>query len=255
MNYSKNGFRVLGAPLVAVLGLIAFSATAAQAQSGWLVGGNFITNTEKVNAAIHQLPKTLVKHIVILGEPLGTKVEVLCEVLAVDDGLLFANEKAEGSATLLFTKCAIFIFEGGKFKEAKVCAPSEPIVGEVKFHAFLHLKSPNGETGDKKTYLLFEPAVAGGVFMRIKIPNPECAFSPELTVTGNVVAECLNESLEKNGSLNDYCLKDLVHHLIQEAPNQKTLFGDGLNLAGRPANLDGIVDVTQSEGKQWAVHI
>jgi len=256
MSYTKNGLRALGVCLVAALGLMAFSAAAAQAQTGWLVNKAFITSTQKMNATIHPLPLSGFKHTELLAEPLGTKMEILCGVLAVDDGLIFANEKAEGlAAILLFTDCRTYLFIAGVLTESKVCKPDEPIEGKVKARAFLHLKKPNGESGDKKTYLLFEPEVLGGDLAVIKFPNEECVFNPSLLVSGTLVAECLNEKLEKNTALTDYCLEDLVHHLIQEAPNQKELFGDGMLVGNRPAALDGIADVTHSELKTWAVHI
>jgi len=257
MSYTKNGLRALGVCLVAALGLMAFSAAAAQAQTGWLVNKAFITLTQKFNAKTHPLAVAGAKHFVLLGEPLGAKTEILCEVLAVDDGLLFATESAEGLATLLFTECTTFLLEFGVFKESKACKPGEPIEAKAKFHAFLHLKKPNGETGDKKTYLLFQPDEAGKPFAKIKFPNEECVFNPEQEVAGTLVTECLNEKLEKNTAGTDYCLEDLVHHLIQEAPGQKELFGDGLTFGGRPAKLDGTADVflTEPSGGTWAVHI
>ncbi len=246
MGCRKNVLRALGPCLVVALGLAAFSVSGAQAQTGWLVGGAFITKTETINAAIHPLASTGTKHIVLLGERFGVKFQEICGKVTTDDGLLFANEVGQGLAGLLFTECHTFFHIGEKFEESKICQISEPTKFETKFHPILH---------SKKTYLLFEPEKAGGNFAEIQFPNEECIFNPFGSVAGTFVVECLNEKLEKNTGETDYCLQSLLHHLIQEAPNQKVLFGDGLTFGGNPASLDGIFDLTQNGISSWAVHI
>jgi hypothetical protein len=267
MSYSKNGLRALCLGLLAALALMAFIAASAQAQTGWLLNKTFITGTKTVHAVIHPLADGK-KHAVLDAElPALGLTEILCETLVTDDGLLFANEKAEGLVTLLYTNCKTFI----KGVEKPSCKPEEPIKAGAKFHAILHTVSPivGGKEGthDNKTYLLFEPEETGKAFVIIHL-GALCAGAEELPVTGEVVAECLNEKLEKNTSLTDYCLEDLVHHLIQEAPHKLfTLTGklpkeekwDELLVEGHLASLLGISDVLLSEesdkGLTWGVHI
>ncbi len=254
MSHSKHGVRVLGLCLVAALGLMAFMAAAAQAQTGWLVNKAFITADANVHAVIHPLADGK-KHSVLLSTfgATNTPVEILCETLETEGGKLINNASAEGKIKLKFTKCETFL----KAVKSAPCKPKEPILASTKFHALLHT------TGDKKTYLLFEPEVAGTPFTTIET-SEECAFGLKTQITGELVAECLNEKLEKNGAGTDYCLEDLVHHLIQEAPEKLfELIGkpgsfDGLLFGTRTALLDGIADALLSApnlGQTWAVHI
>ncbi len=250
MSKAKKGLRVFGVCLAVSFGLMAVSAAGAQAQTGWLINGAFITATKGIHGAIHPLNKVapVEKHLVLSTETLGAKVKILCENLVVDDGLIFATEKAEGLATLLFSTCQTFL--NGAL--ASVCKPTEPITSHVKAHAILH---------NSLTYLLFEPGTAGQPFAKIKFSNEECLLGPERTVGGSFVVECLAEdlkSMEEATGKPDLCLSDLVHHLIREAPNQKLFGSDGLSFNASPAKLEGIVDLLLSApetGKTWAVHI
>ncbi len=248
MSYRKEGLRVFGVCLAAVLGLMAVSAAGAQAQTGWLESGAFITATKTINATIHPLKATapVEKHMLLSTTTLGANVKILCENLAVDDGLIFANEKAEGLASLLFSACQTFL--NGAL--SAVCKPTEPITVGVKFHALLH---------NALTYLLFEPEVAGTPFVKIKFPNEECLISPERSISGSFVVECLTEdlkSMEEASGKPDLCLSDLTNHLIREVANQK-LFGEkeGLTFNGAVAKLEGIAKVFLISGNKWAVHI
>jgi hypothetical protein len=240
MSYAKSGFRAFGLCLVAALGLMAFSAAGAQATTGWLVGGNFITGDTAIHASAHT-------EAILKTKQLGAVVEILCTTLATKEGKL-TNGTVEGLIKLEYTNCQTFL--GGVV--SAVCKPVEPIVALAKFKAILH-GTPT------LTYLLFEPdGAAGTPFTIIKFNKP-CVLFPSVEVTGSVVAECLNESLETmNGEAlhRDLCLTDLVHHLIQEVPNQ-ALFGDGLFVNGEPATLGGIANalVTNPAGATWAVHI
>jgi hypothetical protein len=267
MSQSKQGLRALCLGLLAALGLMAFVAASAQAQTGWLLNKAFITQTKTIKAVVHPLADGK-KHAVLETELPGVgKVEILCETLVTDDGLLFANEKAEGLVTFLYTSCTTII--NGVVRAS--CKPPEPITVGAKFHAILHTVSPivGGKEGthDNKTYLLFEPEEVGKPFLILNL-GLLCPIGEELPITGEFVEECLNEKLEKNTSLTDYCLEDLVHHLIQEAPHKLfTLTGklpkeekwDELLVEGHPASLLGISDVTLSEasdaGLTWGVHI
>ncbi len=255
MSHSRYGVRVLGLCLLAIFSLTAFMAAGAQAQFGWLKNKAFITAATPVHAVIHPLAADGKKHAVLLSTfgATNTPVEILCETLATEGGSLINNEKAEGKVTLKVTQCETFI---NKVKSAP-CKPKEPITGKSKYHAILHVK------GDKKTYLLFEPEVAGTPLTTIET-SEECVFGEKTQIAGEMVAECLNEKLEKNTAGTDYCLEDLVHHLVQEAPTKlfelegKAGSFDGLLFGSREAKLDGIADALLSApnlGQTWAVHI
>jgi hypothetical protein len=240
MSYAKNGLRAFGLCLVAALGLMAFSAAGAQATTGWLVNGSFITGNTAIHASAHT-------EAVLLTKQLGAHIVILCTTLETEEGKLTSGT-VEGLIKLKYKNCQTLLDN----VVTPACKPVEPIVALAKFKAILH-GTPS------LTYLLFEPdGPAGTPFAHIKFNKP-CVLFPEVLVEGSVVAECLNESLETmNGEAlhRDLCLTDLVHHLIQEAPNQ-ALFGDGLFVNGEPAHLSGIANalVTNPAGATWAVHI
>jgi hypothetical protein len=239
MSYSKH-VKALGLCLVAALGLMAFGAAGAQAQNGWLVNQAFIGATQSIEGALHT-------DATLSAEVLGVKVKILCKTLAVDDGLLFANEAAEGLATLLYSTCETFL--NGSL--SAVCKPAEPITANVKFKAILH---------NSLTYLLFEPDNST-VFTNLKFPNAGCLLKPERPIAGSFVVECLTEELKtmtEDPEKRDLCLTDLVNHLIKEASPQSLFGTDGLTFAGKPATLEGIAKVFLSganKGGTWAVHI
>jgi hypothetical protein len=255
MSHTKNVLKVFGICLAAVFGLMAVSAAGAQAQTGWLVNGAFITATKTIEAEIHPLKATAPeeRHMVLTGEALKSKVSKLCEKLVVDDGLLFgeaANRaNTEGLAKLLFSNCKTFL----NGVESAVCKPVEPITAEVLFRAILH---------NSLTYILFEPE-PGKPLVTIQLTAP-CVLAPGQDVAGTVVMECLTEkleSMEEAAGKPDLCLSDLVNHLLREAPNQK-LFGanEGLTFGGKAAKLEGIILVKIAKtdadsGKTWACHI
>jgi hypothetical protein len=256
MSHSKHGLRAFGLCLLAALGLTAFAAASAQATTGWLESGAFIGATKTIHAVIHPLAHELLggkKHAVLdttIGVEPVKKVEKLCETLTTEDGLIFAGAAAEGLITLKFTNCKTFI--DGVLNGP--CKPLEPIVAKTKFRAILHT------TGDKKTYILFEPHTANTPFTTIVLH--ECLLGEKVPITGDLVAECLNSKLEKNTALTDYCLEDAVHHYIQEAPHKLFELGAGtgkfheLKFGIRLALLLGIADVLLSaSGNTWGVHI
>jgi hypothetical protein len=255
MSSTINVLKVFGICLAVALGLMALSAAGVQAQTkGWLIGGSYITATKTFDAEVHPLKATapIERHLVLSGEALKTKVEILCEKLVVDDGLLFGEasnrENTEGLATLLLSTCTTIL--NGDFISIP-CKPKEPITSNVLFRAILH---------NSLTYILFEPDGAGKPFVSIEFTAP-CVLAPSQDVAGSLVVECLAEdlkSMEEASGKPDLCLSDLVHHLIREAPTQ-TLFGakEGLTFAGKAAKLEGIIDLLLSTeaGKSWACHI
>jgi hypothetical protein len=238
MSYSKH-VKALGLCLVAALGLMAFSAAGAQAQTkGWLVNKAFISGTQGVEGTAHT-DATLV------GEALGAKVKILCKVATIDDGLLFANEAAEGLATLLYSTCETFL--NGAL--STVCKPKESITASVKAKAILD---------NSLTYILFEPDNKS-VFVEIEFPNASCLLKPSRPVAGSVVVECLTEELKtmtEDPGKRDLCLTDLTNHLIKEAPVQSLFGTDGLTFAGKPAVLEGVSSVfLPGKSGTWGVHI
>jgi hypothetical protein len=252
MSHSKHGLRALGLCLLAALGMTALAAASAQATTGWLESGAFIAATKTIHAVIHPLLDGK-KHVVLDTTCCfnNTPIRYLCETLTTDDGLIFVGAAAEGLIIFKLTKCKTFIEES----ESKACQLKEPTVVKLKFHAILHT------TGDKKTYLLFEPHEVGKPLTTLEFSSEECLLGEKVPVTGDLVAECLNSSLAKNTAGTDFCLDDTAHHYIQEAPHKLFELGAGtgkfheLKYGVREASLLGIFDVLLASGNTWAVHI
>jgi hypothetical protein len=243
MTHALYRRSALGMCLVAALGLMAVTATGAQAVEGWLVEGASALDRTPIHAAIHPLKATGKKHIVFLVP--AQRLEILCSELFSDDGLLIQN-------TLLLIKlslkgCETFSNE----KAVPLCNPVGSIDLIFLGHLFLH-----GEL-KKSTYILFEPDIwseFGTIFF-----NESCALAKTEPVTGSFVAECLNEKLQTNGETGlDNCLQELVHHLIQQAP-EKLFEKDVLRIGGSQALIDGIFDFLLSgeknKGKTWSGHV
>lgn len=238
--YRRSAF---GVCLVAILGLMAVTATGAQAGEEWLIEGAAAPNQTPIHAAIHPLPVTLKKHIVFLVPAL--KLEVLCSDLTSDDGLLIQNTLI--LILLLFKTCESLVNGTSQPK----CKPAEPIDLSLLGHLFLH-----GEL-KKLTYILFESDKIGSPIGTITLPGT-CAIAETSNLTGTFVAECLSEKLEtKEKTGIDYCLQEMAHHLIQQAP-EKLFEKHMLKFGANQALIDGIIDLLLSganEGRTWSGHV
>jgi len=252
--------------MFAALGVMAFAATSAQAQTGWLLNGAFITVNKSFEGKIHPLADGK-KHAVLLTTigATNTPIDILCETLTVATGTLVAGAAAETTGELKFTNCATFLNHSAT--ASIPCKPQEPIVATGKGHAILHTSKEAEDKGDGKTYLLFEPKEKGGNFSVIKLGpavENECSVGTSITVSGELVAECLNEKLEKNTAETDYCLADMTNHLLQEAPKKLFLLEgtipsekkyDELKFGTREVSLDGIASANDVGGGTLGVHI
>lgn len=227
MRHALKAPRLLG--LLALLaGLMAFSATAAQAElnAKWLVNGTAISGSllPTINA------EKDTKHLIFLTKTgLGgsTTLEILCTEIASKGGLLHELGKATGK--IHFSNCETFL--NGAL--ATKCKPhsagaaeglieSEALEGLIKLHKL---------TADGVVHGVVEvlPVNAGMVFVAIKLGKEvgsECSLAgASLTGTG-FLWDCLENG--KGGS------KDAIKHLFEEfKPLTKLLYG------GNPATIDG----------------
>lgn len=233
-------FKALSLCLMAALGLMAFLASGAQAE--WLLEGKVITENTPFHGVIHPLekePKT--KHLVLLVP--AKEIEILCAKLVIDEGVLLSGASLAALGLLLFSECETF----QKKVLSKGCKPKEPIDAKVIGKLILH---------EKLNYILIEPDLTKN-FTVIDFNEETCAL-PDTEVNGSVVVECMGEKLElKEVTGIDYCLEELVHHLITEA-SRKLFPADVLKYGANEAFLDGIVDLLLSgkdEGKKWSGHV
>jgi hypothetical protein len=239
MNYRRNGLKVLGLSLVAVLGLMAFMAVGAQAN--WLIleGAKVVESDAVVEVEKHTEGNLLVKE--------ETNLEILCSVVETDPTakILLLEKSTIAHGHLIFKTCKTW--QAGK--ESPNCKPVEPILAGGLAKVILHT---NGEN-----YVLFEPLTAGGNFTQLKFKEP-CAL-PELNnVKGTFVAEC-GKLEPANTFVHTDCKNHEVTHLVRQAST--TLFPeDVLKYGTKTALIDGIAAVRLAEpekfkGAAWGGHV
>jgi hypothetical protein len=195
-----------------VFGLMAFSATAAQAEVGakWLFAekGAGTKLVPFLEATVGLEAETVgVLHTKIAG------VEVLfeCKKLATVSATLQANGSVGGGAKIKFSECETFL-------NKKLSIPCEPFVGAEKGvittqagHALIELhKLASGVLDDIVRIL---PDDVGGkpseIFAIIRM-GPECAIGEEVPVLGKAtLKDCVS---------NEQFLTHLVKHLVEIGP-------------------------------------
>jgi hypothetical protein len=123
----RSRFSLLGV-LVAAIGLMAISASSAQAEGRWLVltgvGSNLFTdaeieaNKEKLTGEIENGTAAL------LTEVLGLKIDILCTAGELIDALLGAGGTVKAGARVKFTGCKVLSGgTNGLLKEEAKCKP------------------------------------------------------------------------------------------------------------------------------------
>ncbi len=185
-------FRVSCLYLITALGLMAATATGAQAKGDWRIEGANTAATVEFT-----VEKDGTRDFKLLSTTGAVDVEILCQEIVVDDGLLFPPKKETESgkalAVFLFSQCKTFIAGS----ESPPCKPAEPFVFKVKGLLIKH---------NKLTYILFEPD-ENGVF-GTPVFGEECMLI-SAGVTGRYVVEDGNEPLEN----------EAVKHLLVPAPS------------------------------------
>lgn len=185
-----RGYRALLVCLIAAAGLMAVTATGAQAKGDWRIEGVNTASTVEFT-----VEKDGTRDFKLLSTTGAVDVEILCQGIAVDDGLLFPPTKTESGnalAVFLFSQCKTFIAGS----ESPPCKPAEPFVFKVKGLLIKH---------GKVSYILFEPD-ENGVFGTPTF-GEECMLI-SAGVTGRFVVEDANGPLEG----------EEVKHLLLPAP-------------------------------------
>ena len=222
MVRSKLGIKVLGLCAM-VLGLMAFVASAAQAEAGanWKVNGTNISSSLLPSFQVASLEnKTASLLFTTAG---GTKVEILCTAAKVLDGLTTNDAKlgVEGKVDLgkaHFTGCLTKLNgvtsppcqpHSGASKELVL---TEAASGLIRLHPALG-----------QPVVELKPDKEGGNFVNIEL-GEECAIGEKVPVAGVLfLKDCKNE-----GKV------ELVEHLIEELKELTKL-----TALGQPATLDG----------------
>jgi hypothetical protein len=233
MSIKRNGLKVLGLSLVAVLGLMAFMAVGAQA--GWLIEKVEIAAETEVTAKAHT------PGILTIAKK---NIELKCTELGAQSLKLIPKTTAKGE--IQFKNCVTISPIGSGTVQAS-CKPVEPIKASGQAKLILH-----PEVGGKN-YVLFEPATGSTKFAIVEFPGG-CALVETSEITGHLVVECGKLVSEK--FVGGDCKEEEATHLVQ--PNETLFPTDTLNFGKNAATLKGIAAVTlagANAGKLWAGHI
>jgi len=215
-----------------VLGLMAFSASGAQAEpeSRWMINGANVEGASPLLATIDiaEIENKSAALLTIIG---GTKVDFLC----ISAKLIGAKLENEGKVTnggkVKFTGCITLL--GGLSEK-----PSVPCVPKAGGQPFGTIESNAGKgllvLHEGKPLTRIEPSVAGGPFATLEF-GEECSLPEKVPVFGKLfLKDCKDE-----GKV------ELVKHLIEQGPlTHLFVISDTVEHA---ANIDGSAFV-QLEG-------
>jgi len=239
MIRSKLGLKALGL-CVLVVGLMALSAGAAQAE----VGSSWFFNGAKLAEALKpEVQATIENEMASLLTTLGgKKIHILCTALKLIGATIFnPNGQALGKIDLSGCKFFKLITEGGATEEVKACTPTaEGVKGLIVTNfmkGLIELHEPSA--GVKEGIVKFVPET-GTVIASINL-GEECGFGETLKLSGSIgFKDCNKEfTVEKVTHLFEGALTNLV-----------------INEGTTAATLDGSVNVILNSaghvGKTWS---
>jgi hypothetical protein len=228
---------------VLALGLVAFSATAAQAEGTWMVNGVNLTST----AQNRELKGTLDENHGILLATLGlNKVEFLCtaaELLKAKLEPLGAISEANKDAKVDFSGCKTTI----NGTVAKACEPKATgsVAGTIQTEeGYALLLLHELETKVKDGVTLIAPKT--GTTLAVIHMGEACSIGEAVTVFGCLVLHDVGVELNK-----DELTVERANHLVAEFKPLTTLkVGNGKSES--VATLDGMADITLNGGGNWS---
>jgi hypothetical protein len=198
MNRRTRGLKVLGLGMLTALGLMAFTAPAAQATGDFTIGGKTFTalgvKEETVTGKSEGSPAFLVPSI---------NLQLVCEGATIS-GTLKAG--GHGEETMTFSGC----------KTVKAPCSADPIVAKFLSSIVLHA----GET-----WMRFDPPSGSKAFTTILLLGEECPLPEVNELSGAFIALVGSETVEQ-----------LLSFKADEATNK--LFGTSYAFGGHPAFLD-----------------
>ncbi len=226
MNYRKQGLKALGLSFLAVLGLMAFAASAVQASGKVTVPGLVGTFTVGVGGEAHNALASDSKLFI-----LNLNMEIFCHTASVPEGLL--ESTGTGEVEILFESCLAQGVSGGNLS-GSVCQLKH-ITARALALIILHsgntkltLNGSGGQehkTGTGSPYILFTPALKKEKLnFAVVVNETECALPEVANVKGCVVAK-----FNTSGSQ--------VTHLIS-TKGLLDLFGCTLNYGANIGHLD-----------------
>jgi len=240
MIRSRSGLKTLGLGLV-VLGLMAFTASAAQASS-WMVAGKTLTGTEtaKVEASIVAPSASLLTKIA------GTEFQFTCTGGTLKNTKLEKEGKLSEGGSVRFTGCTTSTrkSELESYKEQASCAPynkpekleEKGVIETLEGKGQLQLHS----TGEGVT--IIEGKTGGLTGHLATISLPECAIAEEVKVFGKL-------SVVDSGGSAGLEAEVKVHKIKEFAP--LTHLYVETDTAEHKAKIDGEAEVKLEKEPVW----
>src|SRR5689334_11412210 len=247
----RSRFSLLGV-LVAAMGLMAFFASAAQAEGEWLVleAGKLLTGAQ-IEEKKEEFTGALENETGALLSEIGTtKIDIVCTAGTLIDALLNATGGVKEGGKVRFTGCQFF--SGGTTgleTLQKKCAPKTNggAVGTVETkpaHALLKLHTLVG--GEKDDTLLILPDNLTTQLVAELELGEGCAFGESLPIFGHL-------ALQDCGGTTK-ALEHLKTHLATEFAPLTTLalFAQRGKAGAKNASVDGSANVSLVMSKTWA---
>jgi hypothetical protein len=235
-----------------VLGVMAFSATAAHAEAGatWLVLKT-VNGALETEAEIETNKERLVgeienKTVSLLTKVLGLKIEILCTAGELLDALLGAVGTVKNGAKVKFTGCVAREANAG-LALLEGCEPhtSGQPVGTIETnggHASIELHELTGGVKHDVTNIL--PDV-GTLVVNVEM-GILCSIGENLPIFGKLALwDCQEEG---KGAL-----KHLVTHLFTEFKPLTKLFAISDTAEHLETSLDGSLNIKLASGRSWAI--
>jgi hypothetical protein len=239
MAQALRASKVMGLCAI-VFGLMAFSASLAQAEPGahWNINGNLLLSPllpQIQIAELEILASTGVKEGILLTEINKAKIEILCTELEFIDALL--HELGRITGKILFKTCRLL--RNGVVVGACEVTTAGSTKGHITTNALEALIKLHTLVGGTKDDLLeIVPEEVGKPFVSFGL-GPECAIGNKLDITGEVfLKDCKNLGLVEE-----------KEHLVEEGPLTELFLGT------HPASLDGNAKVKlvgAHQGLPWS---
>ena len=238
MIRSRSRLKVMGLSLVA-LGLMAFSASAAQA-STWMVGGsNLGAGVKKAVEANIVAPGAS-----LLAKIAGTEFQFKCAKGTLENTFLEGTDKVSEGGKVTFKECKTFTRKssGESYKEQAACEPynkpetlEEPgVIKTLEGKGLFALH----ESGEGVTVI---ESLAGGLTGHLAtISMPECSIGSEVKVFGKLAIVDSGGSAGLEAEVKVHKIKEFapLTHLYVEtdtAEHKATIDGEAeVKLAGEP---------------------
>jgi hypothetical protein len=232
-----------------VFGVMAFSASTAQAEAGakWLilktVGGVHLTEAEIETNKERVISETENKTTSLLTKILGLKIELLCTAEELIDALLGPSGSIKNGAKVKFTGCVAREANAG-LAVLEGCEPHSAgaAIGTIETKPGHSLVSLHTLTNGVKHDLITLLPDAGEELVDI-LMGEECAVGEKIPIFGKLAKWDCTES----------ALSHAVTHLVTEFKPGTKLYVISDTVEHLETTIDGSANLKLVSGRSWAI--